>query len=176
MCVRISLISFLMSRPKIRAVPDDGGWNPSSVWISVVLPAPFGPSSPMQRPRSAPLMSCRMRRLPNSIRSWSSSMIGFIALTRSSLLRDVFIARLDLEAAEWAVLACDAKIENHLDRKTIVRFQPVEILKDNALRQPDALLARGEIVIRFSSFERPRLSIVAKEYLIMLAPKPPRLR
>src|SRR5215510_3341009 len=81
----------------------------------------------MQRPRSAPLMSCRMRRLPKSIRSWSSSMIGFMALTRSSLLRDVLVARLDLEAAEWAVLACDAKIENHLDRKTIVRFQRVEI-------------------------------------------------
>src|SRR5262249_59570378 len=115
----------------------------------------------MQRPRSARLMSCRMRRLPNSIRSWSSSMIGFIALTRSSLLRDVFMARLDLEAAEWAVLACDAKIENRFDRKTIVRFQRVEILKDNALRQADPLLARGEIVIRLRDFELSSLSVVA---------------
>ena len=27
----------------MRAVPAEGGWNPSSVWSSVVLPAPFGP-------------------------------------------------------------------------------------------------------------------------------------
>src|SRR5262249_10653138 len=100
-------------------------------------------------------------------------MIGFIALTRSSLLRDALVTRLDLEAAERAEFAGDAHMEYHLDRKTIVRFQLVEKLKENALRQPDALLARGEIVIRFSHLEHPRLSVVAKEYLIMLSPKPP---
>src|SRR5215468_8926890 len=97
-------------------------------------------------------------------------MIGFIALTRSSLLRDVLVSRLDLEPAEGAILACDAHTEKHLDRKTVVRFQRVEILKENALRQPVALLARSEIVIQFNRLERPRLSVVAKEYLITLAP------
>ena len=37
-----------------RAVPADGGMKPSSVWRSVVLPAPFGPRRPMERPARVP--------------------------------------------------------------------------------------------------------------------------
>src|SRR5215475_1756033 len=103
-------------------------------------------------------------------------MIGFIALTRPSLLRDALVTRLDLEAAERAVLARDAHTEKHLYRKILIRFQRVEVLKENASRQPDALVSRGEIVIRFNRLERPRPSVVAKEYLVAVAPKPPRLR
>src|SRR6478736_7210989 len=56
------------------AEPDVGGQNPSSVWINVDLPAPFGPNSPMVRPRSDPRRSCRISRLPNRTVSPFSSM------------------------------------------------------------------------------------------------------
>src|SRR5262245_6894203 len=104
-------------------------------------------------------------------------MIGFIVITDycieiraesaplASLIRDVLMTRIDLEAAERAILTCDAHTEKHLYRKILIRFQRVEVLKENAPRQPDALVSRGEIVIRFNRLERPRPSVVAKEYL-----------
>src|SRR5579883_1359932 len=66
------------SRPKMRAVPAEGLWNPSKVLSSVDLPAPFGPSRPMARPFSETLRFLRMARLPNRTSSPSSSMTGSI--------------------------------------------------------------------------------------------------
>src|SRR5438093_6695299 len=78
MRVRICFASSVMSRPKIRAVPVDGGWNPRRVWIKVVLPAPLGPRSPMVRPESDPRRSFNIFLLPNSTPKPSNSIIGFI--------------------------------------------------------------------------------------------------
>src|SRR5947208_8276425 len=62
-----------MSLPKMRAVPFDGGWNPRSVWRSVVLPAPFGPRRPTQRPEREAFNPFRIGRFPNwTSRPWSS--------------------------------------------------------------------------------------------------------
>src|SRR4051812_11938874 len=67
-----------MSYPRIRAVPAVGLWNPSSVLISVDLPAPFGPSSPIDRPVSDAFSLFRIVRLPKRTSSPSSSMTGSI--------------------------------------------------------------------------------------------------
>src|SRR3954466_12549833 len=78
--------SVRMSRPKMRAVPAEGGWNPSSVWRSVVLPAPFGPRRPMQRPEREALNPLRIGRFPNwTSRPWSSMTVGFdmVVLSRA---------------------------------------------------------------------------------------------
>src|SRR3954462_14641524 len=69
-----------MSRPKMRAVPEVGLWKPSSVLISVLLPAPFGPSRPMERPVNVALSFLRMVRLPKRTSRPSSSMTGSIPL------------------------------------------------------------------------------------------------
>src|ERR1700681_29687 len=63
-----------MSVPKMRAVPADGGWNPRSVCSSVVLPAPLGPSRPIQRPVREAFNPLRIGRFPNlTSRPWSST-------------------------------------------------------------------------------------------------------
>ena len=65
-----------MSIPSIRAVPPEGGWKPSSVCISVLLPAPFGPSSPIARPDMAAWSSFRIGRPANVTDRRSSSTLG----------------------------------------------------------------------------------------------------
>src|ERR1700689_729915 len=65
-----------MSRPSTRAVPDEGLWKPSRVLMSVDLPAPLGPSSPMDTPVSAALSLLRMTRCPKRTSRPSSSMTG----------------------------------------------------------------------------------------------------
>src|SRR5215471_18553020 len=72
-CVRIS-------RPKMRAVPELGLWKPSSALMSVDLPAPFGPSSPIERPVSFALSFFRMVREPKRTSSASNSITGAIPL------------------------------------------------------------------------------------------------
>src|SRR6476620_2212208 len=67
-----------MSCPRIRAVPEVGLWNPSSVLISVDFPAPFGPSSPIERPVSDAFSLFKIVRLPKRTSSPSSSMTGSI--------------------------------------------------------------------------------------------------
>src|SRR5580704_19355352 len=67
-----------MSRPSTRAVPDAGLWKPSRVLMSVDLPAPLGPSSPMDTPVSAALSLLRMTRCPKRTSRPSSSMTGCI--------------------------------------------------------------------------------------------------
>src|SRR6478672_13632291 len=69
----MSFAPVLMSVPKMRADPADGGWNPRRVWSRVVLPAPLGPSRPMQRPVREALNPLRIGRPPNlTSRPWSS--------------------------------------------------------------------------------------------------------
>src|SRR5436305_10953128 len=70
----MSLAPVLMSVPKMRADPAEGGWNPRSVWRRVVLPAPLGPSRPMQRPVREAFNPLRIGRPPNlTSRPWSST-------------------------------------------------------------------------------------------------------
>src|SRR5689334_13036994 len=69
-----------MSLPKMRAVPAVGLWKPSSVLMSVLLPAPLGPSRPMERPVKVALSFFRMVRLPKRTSKPSSSMTGSILL------------------------------------------------------------------------------------------------
>src|SRR4249919_2708852 len=69
-----------MSLPKMRAVPELGLWKPSSVLMSVLLPAPFGPSRPMERPVRVAFSFFRMVRLPKRTSRPSSSMTGSIPL------------------------------------------------------------------------------------------------
>src|ERR1039457_4836678 len=64
----------------MRAVPLDGLGKPSSVLISVLLPAPLGPSRPMDRPVSWAFRFLRMVRSPKRTSSPSSSMTGSIPL------------------------------------------------------------------------------------------------
>ena len=47
---RIRLVSVATSKPKIRASPLVGRSSVVRILISVVLPAPFGPSSPKNSP------------------------------------------------------------------------------------------------------------------------------
>ena len=62
----------------MRAVPEEGLWNPSSVLSSVDLPAPFGPSRPMERPVSEAFNFLRMVRLPKRTSRPSNSITGSI--------------------------------------------------------------------------------------------------
>src|ERR1041385_5343028 len=73
-----------MSWPKIRAVPEVGLWKPRSALIRVDLPAPLGPSRPMDRPVSVALSCFRMVREPKRISRPSSSMTGGIPLLERS--------------------------------------------------------------------------------------------
>jgi len=43
------------------------------------------------------------------------------------IVGDVLLARFDLEAAEWAILAGHAHVEKHLDRNTFIPFQSSSI-------------------------------------------------
>src|SRR5436190_12656804 len=74
-----------MSRPKMRAVPECGLWKPSRALISVDLPAPFGPSSPMDLPVSVAVNFFRMARLPKRTSKPSSSITGSIPLFKRRL-------------------------------------------------------------------------------------------
>jgi hypothetical protein len=47
---RICLVWSTTSKPKMWAVPSDGSSSVVRILISVVLPAPFGPSSPKNSP------------------------------------------------------------------------------------------------------------------------------
>ncbi len=47
---RIFFVSFSMSKPNTRAVPALGRRSVVRILINVVLPAPFGPSSPKNSP------------------------------------------------------------------------------------------------------------------------------
>ena len=49
---RIRFVSFSTSKPKIRARPEVGERSVVMILMSVVLPAPFGPSSPKNSPGS----------------------------------------------------------------------------------------------------------------------------
>src|SRR6266567_6683417 len=73
---RIRERSRTASRPKTRAVPREGSWNPSSVLINVDLPAPLGPSRPMALPRSSPLSPSRTTRPPSRTSNRSRSIVG----------------------------------------------------------------------------------------------------
>src|SRR5262245_10450066 len=65
----------------MRARPEAAAWNPSSVLMSVDLPAPFGPSRPMGRAWSEPCRESRMVRPPSRTTRFSSSMTGGNCLT-----------------------------------------------------------------------------------------------
>src|SRR5437899_1687393 len=80
MRLRTSRACVRTSRPKIRAVPAVGRWKPSSVLIRVDLPAPFGPSRPIDLPVSLALSFFRMVRLPKRTSSPSNSMTGTMPL------------------------------------------------------------------------------------------------
>src|SRR3954465_7175990 len=84
-----------MSRPKMRAVPAEAGWNPSRVWRRVVLPAPFGPSRPMQRPEREALNPLRIGRFPRwTSRPWSSMTGSFDTVVFLQSLDTSLIGRL----------------------------------------------------------------------------------
>jgi hypothetical protein len=54
--------------------------------MRVVLPAPFGPSSPMARPDNERVRSRKIGRLPNSTPRLSSSITEVIELSQRSLV------------------------------------------------------------------------------------------
>src|SRR5580704_13506545 len=85
-----------MSRPSTRAVPDAGLWKPSRVLMSVDLPAPLGPSSPIEVPVSAALSLLRMTRCPKRTTRPSSSMTGCICLSVAIIYDDLSIRHLTL--------------------------------------------------------------------------------
>src|SRR5471032_3038937 len=85
-----------MSRPKMRAVPEAGLWKPSRVLMRVDLPAPFGPSKPMDRPLRLAFRFLRMARWPKRTSSESNSMTGSITLLERSAWRGCSVAHSDL--------------------------------------------------------------------------------
>ena len=66
---RIRFVSVAMSKPKIRASPLVGSSSVVRILISVVLPAPLGPSSPKNSPGAT------SRSTPSS----ATTGFGFVA-------------------------------------------------------------------------------------------------
>src|SRR5271167_1640831 len=80
---RVSSECSATSRPPINARPEVGGKNPVKIRIIVVLPEPFGPSSPMISPFST------------LNETWSTARVGPKYLVRSwtSIIRLYFLPR-----------------------------------------------------------------------------------
>src|SRR5713101_3539321 len=76
---RTASASARMSCPATRAVPEVGGVSVVNMRMSVVFPAPFGPSKPkISRSATSKTMSLTATRSPNFLVKWSTS-IEFMA-------------------------------------------------------------------------------------------------
>src|SRR5579862_9592551 len=88
---RASPVLRWQSMPRMRARPALGLRNPRSVWISVDLPAPFGPSRPMafpvpETPRRQEI-PCRISRRPSLTFRFSISTTAVSKLLSGSYRR-----------------------------------------------------------------------------------------
>src|SRR5690554_1280103 len=103
----------MLSSPNTFALPDVGGPKPSSTSSSVVLPAPFLPSTPITSPGSAAaVISCSARFCPNHLLSPSAMTTASRIVVLPVLVDerdDVLFVELELLRGEHELL--DGRVE-----------------------------------------------------------------